>query len=87
VVKDLWALRLQSLVDKFDESLDVADNNTSAEIFSSQPSAIDAIEDKSSSSSTARKVTDNPLLEETLGLCYLGTLLLRLPVSIGDIYR
>lgn len=87
MVKDLWALRLQSLVDKFDESLDAADSNGSAEIFSSQASAIDAVEDKSPSSSTARKVTDNPLLEESLGLCYLGTLLLRLPVSIGDIYR
>jgi RNA polymerase I-specific transcription initiation factor RRN7 len=87
VVKDLWALRLQSLVDKFDESLDAADSNASTEIFSSQASAVETVEEKGPSTSAARKVTDNPLLEETLGLCYLGALLLRLPVSIGDIYR
>lgn len=87
VVKELWALRVQSLVDKFDESLDAADDNASTEIFSSQPSAMETVEDKTPSSSSSRKVTDNPLLEETLGLCYLGSLLLRLPVSIGDIYR
>ncbi len=28
-----------------------------------------------------------PRLIDTLGLCYLGMLLLKLPVSLGDVYR
>ena len=30
---------------------------------------------------------DTPALIETLGLCYLGTILLRLPISLGDMHR
>lgn len=31
--------------------------------------------------------TNLPGLRETLSLCYIGTLLLRLPLSLGDFYR
>ncbi|KAH8700456.1 putative RNA polymerase I-specific transcription initiation factor Rrn7 [Talaromyces proteolyticus] len=83
VVRDLWALRLQSLTAKFDESLD-ADKDASSEVFSSQ---LPGAETPKENGSASHKLSDNPLLEETLGLCYLAASLLRLPVSIGDIYR
>ncbi|KAF3399262.1 RNA polymerase I-specific transcription initiation factor rrn7 [Talaromyces pinophilus] len=88
LVKDLWALRLQNLTDRFDISLDEAreDDGSESGVFSSQTPAA-SVEKKDSTHISARKSTDSPLLKETLGLCYLACLLLRLPVSIGDIYK
>ncbi|OKL59360.1 hypothetical protein UA08_05400 [Talaromyces atroroseus] len=90
IVKDLWGLRLQNLTDKYDVSLDEPDEDTGTETFSSQTPAVASVEDKDQNlkgQKTSRKSTDSPLLKETLGLCYLACLLLRLPVSVGDIYR
>jgi RNA polymerase I-specific transcription initiation factor RRN7 len=89
VVRDLWELRLRSLVDKFDDSQEEDD---ATQLFSSQAPTAAATTDAEDetdqeTSLTARKPTDNPRLVETLGLCYLAALLLRLPVSIGDIHR
>ena len=36
---------------------------------------------------SGKKASDAPVLVETIALCYLGILLMRLPVSIGDVYR
>lgn len=82
VVKDLWALRLQLLKDN---TLADSDGDT---VFSSQPQT----EDETGSISKVgreRKVGEKamPTLVETLGLCYLGTVLLRLPVSLGDMHK
>lgn len=76
VVKDLWALRLQLLKDK---TLADSDGDT---VFSSQPQTEDKV-------GRERKVGAKamPTLVETLGLCYLGTVLLRLPVSLGDMHK
>ncbi|KUL88545.1 hypothetical protein ZTR_05370 [Talaromyces verruculosus] len=69
-------------------SLDEAreDDGSESGVFSSQTPAA-SVEKKDSTHISARKSTDSPLLKETLGLCYLACLLLRLPVSIGDIYK
>lgn len=40
------------------------------------------VEEKEASSDT-----ELPVLRETLCLCYIGSLLLRLPLSLGDFYR
>ncbi|KAL1970682.1 hypothetical protein VTN77DRAFT_4326 [Rasamsonia byssochlamydoides] len=82
VVRDLWALRLGALADKFDDS--VEDDDTT-QLFSSQ--AAEATEADPEQQFHTRKASDTPRLVETLALCYLGALLLRLPVSVGDIYR
>ncbi|EED16731.1 RNA polymerase I specific transcription initiation factor Rrn7, putative [Talaromyces stipitatus ATCC 10500] len=88
LVKDLWALRLENLTDRFDLSLDEprGDDGSDGGVFSSQTPAA-SIEKKDATHISARKSTDSPLLRETLGLLYLACLLLRLPVSIGDIYK
>ena len=83
VVKDLWALRLQLLKSKTDA---ISDEDT---VFSSQPQSEMETEDKHERVGRKWKVRgkDMPGLVETLGLCYLGTILLRLPVSIGEMHR
>ncbi|KAL1985585.1 hypothetical protein VTN96DRAFT_7565 [Rasamsonia emersonii] len=82
VVRDLWALRLRALSDKFDDSVE---DDESTQLFSSQPA--DTAEADTGQPFHTRKASDTPRLVETLALCYLGALLLRLPVSVGDIHR
>ena len=36
---------------------------------------------------SGKKAGDSPVLVETVALCYLGILLMRLPIGLGDIYR
>lgn len=83
MVKDLWALRLQLLKSKTDAT---SDEDT---MFSSQPQSETETEDKHEGVGRKWKVRGKimPSLIETLGLCYLGTILLRLPVSIGEMHR
>ena len=85
VVKDLWALRLELLKDKFESS---ADRDAEASVYSSQ------VEDTGTESGTSLKEsrfrkeeTKLPTLVESLGLCYLGMVLLRIPISLGDLQR
>ena len=83
VVKDLWALRLQLLKDKTGATSD------EDRVFSSQPQSDIEAEEKHEGVERKWKVKgkDMPSLIETLGLCYLGLILLRLPVSIGELHR
>ena len=83
MVKDLWALRLQLLKSKIDA---ISDDDA---VFSSQPQSETEAEDKNEGVGRKWKVRgkDSPSLIETLGLCYLGTVLLRLPISIGEMHR
>lgn len=83
MVKDLWALRLQILKKKTDPT---SDANT---VFSSQLQSEAETDDKDEN--VIRKWSprgkEMPTLVESLGLCYLGMVLLRLPISIGEIHR
>ncbi len=65
-------------------------------LFSSQGEETDYETDESGARSTASRrskrstaVTEEklPKLVEMLGLCYLGTLMLRLPTSLGEIFN
>lgn len=86
VVRDLWTLRLAKQADRLEKS---------AGLEEGQPSVSAPTETSDESESEAntelqisgKKGSDAPVLVETLALCYLGILLMRLPVSIGDIYR
>lgn len=55
------------------------------QIFSSQAAA--SSEADETAQGGGRKATDSPRLIDSLALCYLGALLLRLPVGVGDIHR
>ena len=83
VVKDLWSLRLQLLRSKTGAT---SEEDT---VFSSQPQSETETEDKHDGVERQWKVggKDMPTLIETLGLCYLGMILLRLPISIGELHR
>lgn len=83
MVKDLWALRLQLLKGKTDAT---SDEDT---VFSSQPQTGTETEEKNEDVGRKWKVRgrDMPSLIEALGLCYLGMILLRLPVSVGEMHR
>jgi RNA polymerase I-specific transcription initiation factor RRN7 len=82
IVRDLWTLRLSKLAHRL-ESPQRGDSESQA--FSS--TAEETGDDDSWKASKRVNGVDSPNLVETIGLCYLGILLLRLPVSLGDIYR
>lgn len=83
VVKDLWALRLQLVKCEIDEE---SEANTE---FSSQTESETKAESKDHDGGRKWMVrgTDMPILIETLGLCYFGMVLLRLPVGLGELHR
>lgn len=92
VIRDLWMLRLR--VFEAESKRDGYDSGFSSSAFSGSDSesASDATAGRSlrsgtSSRSLAEKKRELPKLVDTLALCYLGTLLMRLPTSLGDIFR
>lgn len=88
VVKDLWSLRVRDLVKRREER---GFGSVSGRTwFSSQSEGEDTDGTKSVSSKRSRKSEVGsevlPKLVETLAFCYLGTLLMRLPATLGDFY-
>lgn len=63
-----------------------SDDNTTSQLFSSQTELSNEA-DEEEKRYHRRKLTDSPRVIDSLALCYLGTLLLRIPVSIGYIQR
>lgn len=82
MVKDLWALRLHLLKEKISEP-------DSSDVFSSQPDTETEVESTHDEQARGWKVRIKgmPTLIQSLGICYLGAILLRLPVSLGDFHR
>ena len=82
-MKDLWALRLQLLKGK---TVSISNEDT---VFSSQPQTETEIESNGEEVGKEYKVEGKamPTLIETLGLCYLGMVLLRSAISMGDLHR
>lgn len=94
IVRDLWGLRVDAIHRRGSEKSGYG-SGTGTLMFSSTSEADVTESDgtgwKSSGSRRSRKsVVDEeklPRLVETLGLCYLGMLLLRLPTSLGEVYK
>lgn len=86
VVRDLWGLRLGVVHGERDGE----GERFSTAGFSSAglSSASEEVEDSDAMSAGSRRgeVKRVPKLVETLALCYLGMLLMRLPVSVGEIH-
>ncbi|KAL5359701.1 RNA polymerase I-specific transcription initiation factor Rrn7 [Aspergillus floccosus] len=82
VVRDLWALRLEKYEAKIRE---VSEDADTLEFFSSQP-AVEP-DDKLDALTSGGKRVQWPRLVDTIALCYLGALLMRLPISVGDFHR
>ncbi len=94
MVRDLWDLRTRSL--QMREKKSGYGSTIETILFSSQSEAetdfdTDATGGRSLSSRRSKRsnVSEEklPRLVETLGLCYLGILLLRLPTSLGEVYK
>lgn len=83
-MKDLWTLRLHKLYERSDENY--LSDDTTTQIFSSQTEQSTAV-DEEEQRYHKKKLSDSPKAVDSLALCYLGTLLLRIPVSVGYIQR
>jgi RNA polymerase I-specific transcription initiation factor RRN7 len=88
LVRDIWALRLHGLSAR---ALEISDEDEGQMLFSSQPATDTETEAENESraqkSKSKKRGKDAPGLVDTIGLCYLAALLLRLPVSLGDFHK
>jgi RNA polymerase I-specific transcription initiation factor RRN7 len=84
VISDLWTLRVLQLEPKL---------SLSQQAYSSHTPAFDTSEDDSEDegkvlkSLRGKKLESTPTLLDSLALCYLGCLTLRLPVTLGDVHH
>ena len=82
MVRDLWALRLQLVEEKHGE---LSETETESRMYSSQTEFSDAEDEQIER--LGRREKDMPTLIDILGLCYMGMMLLRLPVSLGELHK
>lgn len=92
VVRDLWGLRLklfhpENEKDGYDSGNSVMGFSSSEDDTASDATSGRSLWSGTSGTSVIQKKRSMPKLVETLAFCYLGTLLLRLPTSLGDIFR
>jgi RNA polymerase I-specific transcription initiation factor RRN7 len=94
VVRDLWSVRLRAVKSLGEEDAGAGGSETVG--FTSQSdwegtgTDTDGIESSGGVGRRSRKKARQeglPRLVDTLALCYLGTLLLRLPVTLGEFHR
>lgn len=84
MVRDLCALRVQ-VIKHQDKEIPEDTDTESHQLFSSQTEVSDTDDE---SAREMKQIEKNlPTLIDTLGLCYLGMVLLRIPVSLGDIHK
>ncbi|OAX83010.1 hypothetical protein ACJ72_02641 [Emergomyces africanus] len=96
LAKDLWSLRLPQLYSRSgDGSVYASDHDTDQpQVFSSSaaaiPGASDADADEDGDAATEeenvyhrRRLMESPKLIDSMALCYLGLMLLRVPIGIG----
>lgn len=89
-MRDLWGLRVGVI---WKDSDKISQSAFSSQVFSSQSegetSATEATDAKSLSSKRSRVgMTERmPGLRETLAFCYLGLLILRIPVGLGEVWK
>ncbi|KAH8428054.1 TFIIB-type zinc finger domain-containing protein [Aspergillus melleus] len=79
IVRDLWALRLETYSNKIKE---IPEEDDQPQLFSSQPNT-----DVESEPEDFKPKSNWPRLIDTVGLCYLAALLMRIPVSICGMHR
>ncbi|KAJ6119408.1 hypothetical protein N7523_003688 [Penicillium sp. IBT 18751x] len=85
VVRDLWALRLQGFTLRINASADDEDDESEREVFSSQAADTDDSEDLGFKA--GGQYLQWPRMLDTVGLCYLAALLMRLPICVSDFYQ
>lgn len=91
VIYDLWTLRISQLSDKIESSHSESSSQPQSQFNTldtddSETTDAEAGLLKNASTRGEEKLAGVPNLNDTLALCYLGTLALRLPITPGDIY-
>ncbi|EMC96823.1 hypothetical protein BAUCODRAFT_34214 [Baudoinia panamericana UAMH 10762] len=88
LVRDLWALRLQKLQNRVLYDTESETETQSQQVFSSQSEGDTSASESSHASRrrSAKKAKGTPNLSDLLALCYVGTLLLREPVTVADLH-
>ncbi|RAH83599.1 RNA polymerase I-specific transcription initiation factor Rrn7 [Aspergillus japonicus CBS 114.51] len=81
VIRDLWALHLDTFADQINE---LSELNDEPRFFSSQPASSF---DEPPEAKLGTTQTKWPRLIDSVALCYIAALLMRLPVSIEDFHR
>lgn len=90
VVRDLWDLRIRAFSSLVPDETEAPDT---LEVFSSQPLPDEGEIVEKPTSTNRNWDADRgsnwpmPKMSDTLGLCYLGCLLLRIPIRIGEIFQ
>lgn len=91
VVRDLWGLRLKLLWGENEDSEGYGSGtfgfSSTSEGENTDTDGGTSIASKWSRRSNRKGKEYLPKLIETLALCYLGIMLLRLPISLGDIFK
>jgi RNA polymerase I-specific transcription initiation factor RRN7 len=93
VVRDLWSIRLRAVTGLGEDDI-VSATERMGDLSSASDRETESDATMSASESGRRKrkrgrirANGLPKLIDTLGLCYLGMVMLRLPVSLGDLQR
>ena len=84
VVRDLWTLRLSRLLHRIEDHGEGGESDTQG-----LPSGIDSQDESGGEIETQAKKTasGSPSLIETICLCYMGMLLMRLPVRLSQVLQ
>lgn len=90
ITLDLWALRIAQFGDRIASDTRI-DSQSQSQVFSTLETEDEETDDARGTLRTPKgrnkKLSSVPNLLDTLALCYLGMLTLRLPVTPGDIYH
>jgi len=84
VIRDLWALRLEGFSSKISTNMSETETEE-PEVFSSQ--AADTEDESDKAFKPSGKRVQWPRLVDSIALCYIGALLMRLPIGIADFHR
>lgn len=89
LTKDLWSLRLQKIQGKVSHEAETDTEGFSSQGFSSQSESETATASRTSRrSKTRNKVNEStPNLLDSLSLCYIAMLLIRITVTVADIHQ
>lgn len=87
VVRDLWALRLRGFSMRINETTD--DDDDEPQIFSSQTTPAGSENDSADESGFRPEthILQWPRLLDSVGLCYLAAVLMRIPICVVDLHR
>lgn len=90
LVKDLWALRLQSVQSKISYESETDTETPSSHLFTSQSESDSDAASRPSKGGRQKDAIPGeaiPTLIETLSFAYIGMLLLRVPVTVADVHK